>query len=260
MSKIQRSLEKDIREDGELIENLDEQRQRLRRSIIAFEDGEIFEAVRIATAVHICVSADGSQTALLQQLKQRSKLFFPTPTRVPDGMQLIPSHYLVHTITSGNFADFTAVFNRGHYPIRHMKFQDWWSETIFETEGRKMSRKQLVCEMRNKEGGAHVSGEIFDEAFIKLAKEGTLFSLSETSPGKFQKGKTVLGVEKASIRQIGWEFEEAMKLLPSRFTNLSDEFRLPVVPPKPVFPEGQQVLTGMTFVLKPISTENDLDS
>lgn len=112
---------------------------------------------------------------------------------------------LVITLISCEEAKYFAACQLGASPFepKKIKFVDWWNEPVFLKDqiGRKFCRRELVQNVSDTDGGAHVDPDL-EEAYMDLSRNNSLgwvFSTGDIQE-KF-KGKPEL----ACIRQIAYE-------------------------------------------------------
>lgn len=195
------------RSEAQLWQTLREQLGFLQVSGAAFDAGFAAEAVRIATTVRVLIHHDwrprGQSRALLQQLGVREEWdYFNTAPPVYGYDPTIGSRLVTTRQRSVGVASEVRTFvaplgafqDRSLYPLR---FDDWWTEPVARAaSGAVFSREDLVLQLANKEGGAHVDPDMrADIAAI----------LSDTTS---EMNRSAL---LASVRQIGWELQKTIE-------------------------------------------------
>jgi hypothetical protein len=177
----------------------------IRSSSAAYDAGEWWEALRLATAVYVVVHDAGKkERSILTQLGVRGRLRFAT-----SGFQYSPTNVLreTHLLSTRVYGDGTAEYrpllDGAGWPLRFVQFGEWWEKEIIFRDGKfRLTRKNLTFSLRNKEGGAHFDPSIQDPNYLRFAKEQL------TTPFVVARGlppKPILGAELASMRQVGWE-------------------------------------------------------
>jgi hypothetical protein len=178
----------------------------LRNSTRLFDDGELDEACRIATAIRVLVHDSGpSKSLLFKQMKITDLLFFDTA--VPrNARSLSPYHGLIEIELSPQprWGWFPHVFGGVDPPptTPRKPFESWWTTVVLEdNRGVVFTRKDIVLAFCNKDGGAHVDPEL-DERYERLEKSKgfayTFGSGERTTP-------PTAGAGQATVRQVGYE-------------------------------------------------------
>jgi hypothetical protein len=190
---------------------LEIQSNAIRSSDAAYDAGEWWEALRLATAVFIVVHDGGRRnTSILSQLGIRGKLRF-----VSSGFQYSPTNRLreTHLLSTRVYGDGTAEYRpllggAGWSP-RLIQFREWWEKELIFRDGQfSLTRKSLTFSLRNQEGGAHFDPTVSDPNYLRFAKEQL------TTPYIVARGlppKPILGAELASMRQISWELIKTLE-------------------------------------------------
>jgi len=87
---------------------------------------------------------------------------------------------------------------------RSLAFSKWWDEKIYASSaGPTLSRKSLVFNLRNKDGGAHLNPVLTDAAYIQMR--------SDAAPQVRISGKAMTDAHYATVRQIAWEVEASIE-------------------------------------------------
>ncbi|GFO81541.1 MAG: hypothetical protein A49_11680 [Methyloceanibacter sp.] len=87
-------------------------------------------------------------------------------------------------------------------------FDVWWNQPIVcDKQRRKMSRKDLVLALANKDGGAHVDPEL-DEIYASLSRQNSLGWEWVSEEGTRDPDS---GPELACLRQISHELEKSLR-------------------------------------------------
>ncbi|HEX2591721.1 MAG TPA: hypothetical protein VHL34_09515 [Rhizomicrobium sp.] len=85
---------------------------------------------------------------------------------------------------------------------RSLKFGHWWErDLILRSSTMSMTRRKLAFALRNSEGGAHY-GQLDDADYIEVQEKPAWFT---------DKKQPLLGVEAATMRQIGWEILQSIE-------------------------------------------------
>jgi len=196
--------------EDELNSHLKEQIEFLRRSSQAYDEGFTSEAKRLAVVIRVLLHDTQNSTSLLTLLKKKDILFYDTsldynPNNLASTMGLIMMQI------GPNDARYVPPLDDGP-PIRYYKakiaFEKWWNKIVLvDTKSNKLTRKDLVLAVSNKDGGAHVDPKL-DKAYSDLTRFDSL-------GWKFIQN----GIEKdfatrpelASVRQMSHEVLKSLK-------------------------------------------------
>ena len=152
-----------------LFEHLQTQLSFLQASAKSYDSGSEEEAQRLALNIRILLHDTKSSNSLLSQLQIKDKMCFLTTA----------SAYF-----TANMASYTGLFGMemtvgtgGKYrplcnmddnvPNKWLQFSDWWNELIVDDKINIFSRRDLILMLANKDGGAHIDGEI-DEGYANI--------------------------------------------------------------------------------------------
>jgi hypothetical protein len=156
------------RPTDELCDLLVEQYGLLQSSALSFDRGNEAEALRLATTVRVLVHDTSQSHSLVGQLGTTDRLWVSDTSFLPfhvGGMDANQALTLIHkvlfpqtalvTLGPGLYVPHCATYDTRMAPQR--PFADWWSASIASDPGNfKVTRKQLVLDLANREGGAHV--------------------------------------------------------------------------------------------------------
>ena len=181
----------------------------------AFDEGEPFEALRLATIVYTLVHDGGKIHSLLSQLNLKKGMLFigsgaaVTKRILRDADRSTPLIELARPPDKYEFVPIcTYAKRRGeHYERRELRFNRWWEEEIifFDAEN-KLTRKKLVFALRNQEGGSHYDREILDPNYKSLTKPIFMMSMLRGIAARMER------LELATMRQIAEEVEASLQL------------------------------------------------
>jgi hypothetical protein len=138
---------------------LEQQREALIASCKSYDEGNRWEALRIATAVYIIVHDGGRRSkSILTQLGLRGSLRFVGSGIPCIAGNLAPEAVLAQMrIWKDGKAEYVPWLDKKAGPLRSLQFHDWWDkETIYRDAELGLTRRGLVFSLRNQEGGAHV--------------------------------------------------------------------------------------------------------
>ena len=191
------------RSKSDLQQALKEQIALLVNSCEAFDSGLEAIGKHIALILRVLFHHYGQSRALLEQLNLRNKRYHDTAGPL-NPKNLLSEMPMVIMQMSGESATYLPACTAGgspHKPIK-VKFVDWWNTPVLKDQkDRKFCRRELVDNVANTDGGAHVDPDL-EEAYMDLSRNNSLgwvFKKGDIEE-KF-KGKPEL----ACIRQIAHE-------------------------------------------------------
>jgi hypothetical protein len=197
----------------ELIAHLKEQIQFLLRSAKAYDEGFTSEAKRLATVIRVLLHDTSKSTSLLTQLNKKNISFYDTALDY-DPANLLSTHGLIGIqYTTGTPSDtgYIAPLDDGA-PPRYLKgkvpFDDWWNKIVIVDKNKnKLTRKDLIISISNKDGGAHIDPEL-DKPYADLSRGDSLGWKFVINGAEIA---SATGPELASIRQICHELLKSLK-------------------------------------------------
>lgn len=191
----------------ETVDAMKRQISALRASGASFDNGNKWEAIRLAACTYVLVHDGGKRNrSILTQLGVRGQIrFISTGQLQPNN--LLSDTPLVHMRLQSHSAEYFAPLAEAlqHRPIK-MQFPQWWEDPIIKDQrGRTLSRKNLVHSLRDQEGGGHFDEHLTDETYIGIAKNnsvGWLITNETTAARPIDPGPHL-----ATMRQLAWEIE-----------------------------------------------------
>jgi hypothetical protein len=204
-----------IRSQDDLKKAFEVQLAALSASCASYDQGADWEAVRMATSVHLLVHDAGRRnTSLLTQLGIKQSLQFIASGYKIDPMNLMASTPLVMIeLRAGAEAGvrYKARLDATPNELRRLSFGEWWErDKIFQTgkndkSPQSLSRRRLVFALRNKEGGSHYDPVLEDPGYIRVSQEPVWMAHSGG------KEHPLLQLELASMRQVTWELLQTLQ-------------------------------------------------
>lgn len=199
-----------VRTTAEALQALTIQVKALKSSCAAFDSGDRWEAIRLATAAHTVVhdASKKNQSLLTLAGKKVGMKFLATGPEI-DGRNLLADTPLVvmqMDIRRGQFLPRLGEMSEDH---RWLSFGEWWERDHIYSSGsgkHLLSRKNLTFALRNKDGGAHYDLQIHDQNYVQMA-EGPAWTYHNSDGAE----QTLMEVELVTMRQVAWELLESLK-------------------------------------------------
>ena len=202
------------REEGEFREQLVVQIRHLRRSAREYDDGDEFEAQRLAVTIRNLVhDGPGRTTSLLTHLGVKSTLrYVDTRLLMPPGFPpgTITSHaglvIVEATLGPGGGARFVPALDGREQAL--VDFGTWWSEPfVTDQRGTGFARKNFVLSVADQDGGAHIDATLGAQ-WAALTREGSLGIGVGDEHGRMRHMGQSLAL--ATVRQIAYELDQTV--------------------------------------------------
>ena len=191
------------RPKGELERELREQIELLEHACSSFDSGLEAIGKHIALSLRVLLHHRGSSRSLLEQLGLRSGRFIDTAGPL-NPRNLLTECNLVMFELSPTGAKYLPLVASGEPPSppRSIPFAEWWNEPVLKDgKGRFLCRRELVGNVADTDGGAHVDPEL-EEAYMDLSRNNSLGWVFESNDiTEPLKGRPEL----ACMRQIAHE-------------------------------------------------------
>lgn len=191
---------------NDMMKHLNDQRSFMKRSMQSYDSGFEDEAQRIATIIRILLHDTNKSTSLFKHLDLKNKVQYLSTAEGYVPGNLLSYEGILATSSNGYYLPMTSATDK-FQGILH-SFEDWWNQIILDDNINIFTRKDLILEVANTDGGAHVD-EKLNEAYANLTKNHTL------------SGKLVIDGEShpfrnnpvyACIRQIAIELQYSIDL------------------------------------------------
>lgn len=200
---------------NELIEQLNKQIDFLERSCESYDKKYEDEACRIAVTIRVLVHDTKNSTSVLQHLKIKHQIDFWDSANPINPYNLISSPALVYLQLKNENGIMKSTYepNLDNGPSGLSSgwqgFQHWWPRQIVLKDNKKkeFTRKDLVLNLANKDGGAHVD-DTLNSDFANLLKFNSVGwkKIENGVEGDFDNNCVY-----ASVRQIGYEILKSIK-------------------------------------------------
>jgi hypothetical protein len=146
----------------------------IENSCVAFDDGDRFEAMRIAVSARLLFHTTKNSTSLLT-LADRAELRLLNSSYPPDP-------YIDYVVILNSLCSVRSSGGRIslHAPLENapmggfLPWQQWWSQVVFVDGYHRATRSNIVLTAANKDGGAHLDD--LPDWYEALQKGGTWLS------------------------------------------------------------------------------------
>ena len=205
---------------------LEEQVLALRALSQSYDDGNHWEAKRLAATIYILFhDGRGRTRSLLGQLGLKDRIFLPSskldllgPMRVQGFTPVLQSNNrLVMMSVSVDKSEYIPILDTNPHGTAHplMFYDDWIDETVFgETIGTNLTRNDITQTLRNQDGGSHVDSHIRNEQYQLFKDQGAPgmphIDGAVTFGASNHDGQPVINGVRATMRQIAWEVDQAL--------------------------------------------------
>lgn len=197
--------------DEELKNHLNEQLHFLESSCDSYDNGNHAEGKRIAATLRTLLHDTDNSTSLTNHLQIKNQSFLSTCSQFSEDSGVkISQKGLISIFLGDNGENFFVPLDDAPEK-KNLQFDEWWNECILiDQEGNLFSRKDIVLDIANKDGGSHVDKELKPE-YANLSRNNSLGNMTHKD-GEWVALKTP---ELASVRQIG---HEVLKTLIKEYT------------------------------------------
>jgi hypothetical protein len=161
----------------ELQRELVEQLGLLRHACEQYDRAMESIAKYISLNIRVLVHEHRQSRALLDQLGLRTIRFVDSAGSI-NHQNLLPEHRLLSIqITVGGVARYIPSIRSADdvtRPMRAVRFQDWWNDPVIKDADRRLfCRRDLVLNVADTDGGAHVDPEL-EEQYMALSRQNSL--------------------------------------------------------------------------------------
>lgn len=163
------------RPKGELDQELREQVALLHHACSSFDSGMEAIGKHIALSLRVLLNHYGRSQALLEQLGIRNGYFYDSAGPI-NPRNLLPECNLVMMQMNSSGAKYLPLVAGGDPPKapRLVHFAEWWNKPVLkDVKGRFLSRRELVSNVADTDGGAHVDPTL-DAAYMDLSRNNSL--------------------------------------------------------------------------------------
>lgn len=194
--------ERYIQTPEELEKHLANQVQALKLSAGSFDDGNEFEAQRLAMSIRVLVHDTRNSRSLLGQMGKKGIQFYDTARVVLPDNPLTQNGITALLLTPEGSTRYHAPLDNVPPPGPiWLEFDEWWDKVIFvDKYKRQITRRQVVLSVADTDGGGHVDPTL-DPTYADLSRNNSLNWVSRSARGIH----AVEGAELAAVRQIAHE-------------------------------------------------------
>jgi hypothetical protein len=194
----------------EIVEHFNAAKSALQVSCKSFDEGNRWEAMRLATTVYSLVNDGGrNSVSILTQLGLRASLRFPSRANIIPGNFVADTPLVIFRISSQGPECLPLLNDPIGDETKPLQFQRWWDQTILKDGDRfDASRRSLVFSLRNQDGGAHVDSNLKDEAYVRFSK------LNFSTPRMISSNAGEIpfsGIAEASMRHVASELLQGIE-------------------------------------------------
>lgn len=169
---------------GEMYSQLKDQISFLESSVKLFDIGNYSESKRIATTIRVLLHDTANSKSLLKLLHKKYEMFYFNVADKYDSHNIAGEFSLLDISLNSNYLGFLP---RTHIDSKTPKitFDQWWEQIIISTssqefDGHVFSRKDIVLNLADTDGGAHVD-EKLREDYYKLTRENSMGFFGNTN-------------------------------------------------------------------------------
>ncbi len=182
----------------ELRHHLEEQLGFLKTSAELFDKGNRAEAKRLALGVRVLLHDTAQSHSLLGQLGLKELKFLDTASPKPETVKTSYAGLVGTSFMSGP-SECVPHLDTG--AKNFLPFDQWWNAPIIaDSQQRQITRRHLILNITNKDGGAHVDPEL-DEIYAGVSRGNAMGRMRNSGEG----WEAIPGLEHASARQIAHE-------------------------------------------------------
>lgn len=188
---------------------LQEQLHLLNKSCNEYDKGDFLEAKRISVSLRTLLH-DSRSKSLLTLLSLKNVCKYLDSAMPFNANNLMPHAGLVminFTSTSDQDSCTYKPFlsNRPPLPIQYLSFEAWWNAIIINDHHQnKFTRKDIVLNLADKDGGAHID-QTLGQPYADLTRKNSMGITFVKKEKGVTENFNLMHVECASIRQIAYE-------------------------------------------------------
>jgi hypothetical protein len=150
---------------GDFMKHLKTQLRFMELSSKSYDEGFEDEAQRLAATIRVLFHDTSSSTSLLTHLGMKNNIYLISSTS-----QYVPANLISYLglltmkMTVGVGGEYEPNCNsHDDMPNKWLKFNDWWNEIVIDDKNNVFSRRDLILDVSNKDGGSHVDHTLNDK-------------------------------------------------------------------------------------------------
>ena len=196
----------------EMNTEFNEQMQLLESQLRYFDNGERLHYKTISTSIRKFLHDTRMSKSLFTSLDLKERSFFSTlndetfnkPFAVSEGSRLVSLWF------HEGKAKYSAILEAPIYAGRMCSFEEWWNEEVIDSskEEYRLSRKDIVLNIADTDGGAHVDTD--EESSYRAIKYGEALGVRAIINGEEE---VIPELHIAILRQIAYEFMRTMSYI-----------------------------------------------
>mgnify|MGYP000874810705 CR=1 FL=1 len=191
-------------------EHLKRQLAFLERSCIAYDQGYIDEAIRMATVIRVLLHKTHRSTSLLAHLGREDINLLNTAGEEPNPNVVMYYGLGIYCCNNTGGEYIPNLYNS--FDINYLPFNTWWNQIVYVLSSDiRISRKKIILDAANKDGGAHVDLALSDE-YEKLSEVGALGVFTSYRENMIEE-RPIDNAHLVGIRQIAYELLNSPELL-----------------------------------------------
>ncbi len=199
--------------EDELLGHLKSQLGFLERSAESYDKGFEDEAKRLAVVIRVLVHDTSQSASLLMLLNKKNIKFYDSTAPYHPHSPGTYHGLIMMRISSEDGANYVAPLDGGaptRSRTRKLPFRTWWNGmfVIKDKDKKTFTRKELVLDTANKDGGAHIDPNL-NEDYANLTRFGSLgwkFFRNDIEEPDFMHNPVL-----PSVRQIAHEVIKTLK-------------------------------------------------
>ncbi|WP_143462359.1 hypothetical protein [Levilactobacillus enshiensis] len=191
---------------NQLLTQLFDQMDFITNSNALYDSGKLNEGKRIATAIRVLLHDTQKSKSLFRLLNLKGNFLFVSTSGMYSVRNLLPQFPLLGVEFDEHGASYVPKGDKLLNEAMLLSFEDWWNQIIFDDNNFKLSRRNIILDVANQDGGAHVDTEL-KESYGALGYQNSLGWTDQT-------GRPTIGNPAyAALRQISNELVMSFNLL-----------------------------------------------
>ena len=182
----------------------------LARSAKSYDEGFVDEGIRMATVIRTLIHQTNRSTALLTHLGNPAVALLSTCAQMSPrtlAFEMIAAQTLSSDGTASIKPNLGATGYRKFLPVA-----EWWNQEVaIPYTGRRVTRKEIVLDAANRDGGAHVDAKLSAD-YVALSSGRGPFVWYDSDGNETARWQPS-GIQLVYLRQFAYELLESPELL-----------------------------------------------